>query len=495
MKKYLKYIVAGAALAFTCNSCIDLEEMNIDPNNPTTTDPALLLTGLSFTTFEESSASVCHATKMLILTSGESTYQVYKWTRGGFDYYNNLRNVAKMKEEAAKGDQSAYEALALFFEAHYYYMLTMQFGDVPCSEAMQAETNGLYQPKYDSQETVLATVLAKLEEANTLLTDNNSIISGDIIYNGDLMKWRRLVNAYRLRVLMSLSNKQTVGSLDVKSTFARISQNEPLMTSDADNGQLVFLDQQDDRYPYFNDSDFGSGRYMDSTYVAALATRKDPRLFAFCTQTPAAEKAGLAIDDFSSYDGGDPAIAYSLVNDKVTLGGCSKPATRYYQHATNEPMILLGYTEQQLILAEAVVRGWITGDDRALYESAVKASFRFYEKYAPTVAGYLDEAAVTAYLQGEKVAYSPSLTKDQKIERIILQKYIPTFLQGSMWMPYYDQLRTGYPEFRRAAGVNLPYRWMYPQNEYNNNAANVEAALQSQFGGNDRTSDKPWWIK
>lgn len=495
MKKYLKYIVAGVALAFTCNSCIDLEEMNIDPNNPTTTDPALLLTGLSFTTFEESSASVCHATKMLILTSGESTYQVYKWTRGGFDYYNNLRNVAKMKEEAAKGDQSAYEALALFFEAHYYYMLTMQFGDVPCSEAMQAETNGLYQPKYDSQETVLATVLAKLEEANTLLTDNNSIISGDIIYNGDLMKWRRLVNAYRLRVLMSLSNKQTVGSLDVKSTFARISQNEPLMTSDADNGQLVFLDQQDDRYPYFNDSDFGSGRYMDSTYVAALATRKDPRLFAFCTQTPAAEKAGLAIDDFSSYDGGDPAIAYSLVNDKVTLGGCSKPATRYYQHATNEPMILLGYTEQQLILAEAVVRGWISGDDRALYESAVKASFRFYEKYAPTVAAYLDEEAATAYLQGEKVVYSPSLTKDQKIERIILQKYIPTFLQGSMWMPYYDQLRTGYPEFRRATGVNLPYRWMYPQNEYNNNAANVDAALQSQFGGNDRTSDKPWWIK
>lgn len=495
MKKYLKYIVAGVALAFTCNSCIDLEEMNIDPNNPTTTDPALLLTGLSFTTFEESSASVCHATKMLILTSGESTYQVYKWTRGSFDYYNNLRNVAKMKEEAAKGGQTAYEALALFFEAHYYYMLTMQFGDVPCSEAMQAETNGLYQPKYDSQETVLATVLAKLEEANTLLTDNNSIISGDIIYNGDLMKWRRLVNAYRLRVLMSLSNKQTVGSLDVKSTFARISQNEPLMTSEADNGQLVFLDQQDDRYPYFNDSDFGSGRYMDSTYVAVLATRKDPRLFAFCTQTPAAEKAGLPIDDFSSYDGGDPAIAYSLVNDKVTLGGCSKPATRYYQHATNEPMILLGYTEQQLILAEAVVRGWISGDDRALYESAVKASFRFYEKYAPTVAGYLDEAAVTDYLQGEKVAYSPSLTKDQKIERIILQKYIPTFLQGSMWMPYYDQLRTGYPEFRRAAGVNLPYRWMYPQNEYNNNAANVEAALQSQFGGNDRTSDKPWWIK
>lgn len=495
MKKYLKYIIAGTALAVTCNSCIDLEEMNVDPNNPTTTDPALLLTGLSFKTFEESDAQVCHATKQLILTSGESPYQVYKWTRGGFGYYSNLRDVTKMKEEAEKNDQTAYEALALFFEAHYYYMLTMKFGDVPCSEALQGETNELYQPKYDPQETVLSTVLAKLEEANTLLTDNNSIISGDIIYGGDLLKWRRLINAYRLRILMSLSNKQTVGGTDVKSTFARIFLSEPLMTGEADNGQLVFLDQQDDRYPYFNDSDFGSGRYMDSTYVAVLATRKDPRLFAFCTQTPAAEKAGLAVDDFSSYDGGDPAIPYSLVNDKVTLGGCSKPATRYYQHPTNEPMILLGYTEQQLLLAEAVVRGWISGDDKAFYESAVKASFRFYEKYASSVAQYLGEDAAEAYLQGDKVAYASSLTKEQKIERIILQKYIPTFLQGSMWMPYYDQLRTGYPEFRRASGVSLPYRWMYPQDEYNNNAAGVEAALQSQFGGNDRTSDPLWWIK
>ena len=495
MKKYLKYIAAGAALAFTCNSCIDLEEMNVDPNNPTTTDPALLLTGLSFKTFEESDAQVCHATKQLVLTSGESPYQVYKWTRGGFGYYSNLRDVTKMKEEAEKSNETAYEALALFFEAHYYYMLTMMFGDVPCSEALQGETNELYQPKYDSQETVLSTVLAKLDEANTLLTDNNSIISGDIIYGGDLLKWRRLINAYRLRVLMSLSNKQTVGGIDVKSTFARIFRDEPLMTGEADNGQLVFLDQQDDRYPYFNDSDFGSGRYMDSTYVAVLATRKDPRLFAFCTQTPAAEKAGLAVDDFASYDGGDPAIPYSLVNDKVSLGGCSKPATRYYQHPTNEPMILLGYTEQQLLLAEAVVRGWISGDDKEFYESAVRASFRFYEKYASSVAQYLGEDAADTYLQGDKVAYASSLTKEQKIERIILQKYIPTFLQGSMWMPYYDQLRTGYPEFRRASGVNLPYRWMYPQDEYNNNAASVQAALQSQFGGNDRTSDPLWWIK
>ena len=48
----------------------------------------------------------------------------------------------------------------------------------------------------------------------------------------------------------------------------------------------------------------------------------------------------------------------------------------------------------------------------------------------------------------------------------------------------------------RAAGrLENTFEDMYPQDEYNNNVANVEAALQSQFGGNDRTSDPLWWLK
>ena len=175
-----------------------------------------------------------------------------------------------------------------------------------------------------------------------MLEGSDEIISGDIIYNGNLVNWRKLINAYRLRILMSLSGKEKVGDIDVKSEFSKIVADGPLMESLSDNGQLIYLDQQDNRYPYFNDSDFGSGRFMDSTYIAALATRQDPRLFAVATQTPNAEKAGKAINDFSSYDGGDPAVPYSLVNDKAVAGNCSKPAPRYYQTPTNEPMVLLG---------------------------------------------------------------------------------------------------------------------------------------------------------
>lgn len=493
MKKYINYIASLLAAALTLSACIDLEEMNLNPNNATTTTPSLLLTGIAYKAFDQTSSDACHATKMLILTSGESKYQVYKWTRGDFDYFNNLRDVTKLAEEAEAG--SAYQALAHFFRAHYFYQLTLDFGDIPYTQALKAESEDSYQPAYDSQESVFAGILKELEEADGILANSKEMISGDIIYNGNLLQWRKLINAYRLRILMTLSRKTTVEHIDIKSTFAHIATNGPLMTGPEDNGQLVYLNQQDNRYPYFNDSDFGSGRFMDSTYIAALATRRDPRLFAIATQTPNAEKAGKAINDFTSYDGGDPAVPYALVNAKAGAGNCSKPATRYYKTPTNEPMILLGYTEQQLILAEAVAHGWISGDDKAYYESAVKASFEFYRTHASSAADYLTPEAAEEYLQGEKVAYSSALSTDEKIERIAIQKYLPGFLQGGVWLPYYEALRTGYPDFRRAAGVNLPYRWMYPQDEYNNNAANVEAASKTQFADSDKTSDKPWWLQ
>lgn len=496
MKKYITYAASLLASVCLATSCIDLEELNVDPNNPVTVQPELLLTGIAYTAFNQSSTSPAYAIKQLVKTDGESSEQVYKWSRGDFDLYDNMRDVVKLEEITT--EDSPYRALTHFFRANYFYQLTLKFGDIPYSQALKGEKESLYQPVYDSQENVLEGILNELAEADRILGQTHETISGDIIYNGNLNQWRKLVNAYRLRILMSLSKKEKVGKIDVKETFSQIVKEGQLMESSEDNGQLVYLDQADNRYPFFNSSSFGSGMYMDSTYIDAFVKRNDPRLFAIATRTPRAEKEGKAVNDFTAYDGGDPAVPYSQVNDKATDkegGRCSKPAERYYKTATNEPMILMGYTEQQLILAEAVVRGWIDGNDKMYYESAVKASFEFYRNYAPEVADFLTEEAAETYLNQANVAYSSSLSFEDKIEHIIMQKYLPTFLQGTLWLPYFEALRTGYPVFRRATGTELPYRWMYPQDEYNNNAENVEAALKRQFGGDDRTSTPTWWIK
>ncbi|MGL5317262.1 MAG: SusD/RagB family nutrient-binding outer membrane lipoprotein [Bacteroidales bacterium] len=493
MKKNIRNSLILFLLLLAPTACVDLVEMNIDPNNATTTNPQLLLTSISYRAFNNSGKSPMYAMRQLVQTDGENSSQLYKWNRGDFGDYSSLRNICKMEEEALRTNQPVFRALASFFKAHYYYRLTMTFGDVPCTEALKGESEGVFSPRYDSQQDVLRFVLNELDQANTILAANENVsIAGDIIYNGDTRKWRKFINAYRLKVLLSLSQRSHAENFLVAETFAKIVSSEPLMTSEADNGQLIYLDQQSNRYPYFNDSDFGSGMYMDSTYIALLAQRRDPRLFAVATQTPRAEEQAKPVDDFSSYDGGDPIKPYAEVNAKAANGLVSKPHPRYYKNPTNEPFILLGFSEQQLILAEGVVRGWIQGDDQRLYESAVKASFRFYQAYAKEFADYLTEDKAVLYLQGDLVAYENAITMENKIERIITQKYIPSFLQGGGWFGLFEYHRTGYPKFRKNDQMQVPYRWMYPQSEYNNNPENVQAALDLQFGGSDRVTDKTW---
>ena len=256
MKKIILLIVS----VWMCVSCGNLEEMNIDPDNATQTHPKLLLTQICMNAFKRGTDGM-YATKKVIQADGESADQYYKWTRGSFGYYDNLRNVQKMGEEAERVNAPVYTALTKFFRAYYFYELTLRFGDIPYSQALKGEKEEIYTPEYDAQENVFAGILQELREADEILANDASVIDGDIIYNGNSTQWRKLINSFRLKVLMTLSNHTTVGNINIASEFKNIAINSPLMNSLADNGQLVYLDQQGNRYPQFNAQ--WSGYYMD----------------------------------------------------------------------------------------------------------------------------------------------------------------------------------------------------------------------------------------
>lgn len=496
MKKILYSLIAGILLI---SSCKDQDILNIDPNKPTQTHPQLLLTKVEWNTFRAySGTSPLYATRMLVQTDGESEGQYFKWGRGDFAAYSALRDVTKMIEEANRINDNSYIALAKFFRAYYFYNLTLTFGDIPYTQALKGEDpSGYVPPVYDNQKTVFQGILKELDEANTILKGTNAPIAGDIIYKGDAAKWRRLVNSFRLKVLMTLSKKESESDLKVKETFAQIVQTEPILgnTEAEGDGQLVFLDQEGNRYPEFNSSGFGSGMFMASTFIEHLQNRKDPRLFIYCTQTKIGKEAGKPIDDFSSYEGGDPAAPYAETSIKAAAGKVSKVNDRFPSNPVNEPLVLMGYSEQEFIIAEGIVRGWISGDANQHYKNGVKASFKFYQTYLKDYQAYLTEEKANEYLALPINNFALSTTTAQKMEQIITQKYLRTFFQSG-WSAFYDNLRTGYPEFRRPAGVTIPYRWIYPQSEYNNNRENVSKAIEAQFGaGNDKINQQVWWVK
>lgn len=482
-------------LMITLTGCTDLSDINVNPNNVSETHPQLLLTNIASNAFTVNGTSALYASRMLVQTDGESNLQYYNWSRAEFGDYNMLGEVSKMMQEAERIKSPAYIALSKFFRAYYFYNLTLRFGDIPYSEALQGETEGNYAPKYDAQKEVFIGILKELEEANLLLNNNTELIAGDIIYSGNSLKWQRLINSFRLKVLITLSKKEHDAQLGVKEAFASIVANEPLMESNGDNGQLVYLDEEGSRYREFNSSSYGSGMYMDATFIDRLKERRDPRLFIFSGITKNAKEAGLAIDDFNAYAGGDPLAPYAEVNDKAAAGDVSKVNLRYSTDPTTEPHNLMGYWELEFILAEAALRGWIGSSAKTHYENAIKASFSFYNEYAKNLEAYVTASDAETYLNGPLVAFEEGMSMDNKLELILTQKYFTTFLQSG-WSMYFDHLRTGYPNFAHSPGVTPPTRWMYPQSEYNNNTQHVSQAIEAQFGaGNDKIREISWWLQ
>jgi hypothetical protein len=488
-----KLLFNSIILVLLLSGCEKLEVINENPNNVSETHPQLLLTKIEWDAFQVAGVGPMFASRMVVQTDGENSSQYYKWDRGSYGSYDRLRDITKMIEEAQRIESPSYEALGKFFRAYYFYNLTLTFGDIPYFEALKGESEQVFTPVYDTQKAVFIGILNELDDASALLTDD--IIDGDIIYNGNPDKWRKLINSYKLRILLSLSKKEGDADLNVKSRFAAVVASETLLESNEDNGQLEFVDQLGSRYTEYNDSGYGSARYMDSTFIQKLKDRSDPRLFIYADQTRQAKEDGLAIDDFDSYDGGNPVAPYEQVNEKAAAGLVSKPNLRYTTNPTTEPHMILGYSELQLILAEAVVRGWISGNAKTYYENGVKASFGFYNQFAGSFASFVDAVAANAYLSNGMVDFDQASTDEEKIEFIVTQKYLQSFLQGG-WRPFYEKLRTGYPDFLEPQGSSIPSRWIYPTSAYQLNADNVSAAIARQFGeGNDDIRETPWWLE
>ncbi|AZB00451.1 SusD/RagB family nutrient-binding outer membrane lipoprotein [Chryseobacterium joostei] len=487
----IKSILLAGALALTsCESSLDT--INENPNDPASIDPKYLLTFVSKYTFQVDGDNM-YASRMMIGTDGENTYQYMKWNDASFEVYTKgLLNTGKMIQEAEKINNKNYIAIGKFFRAYHFFNISLKVGSAPYSEAAKGES-GITQPKYDTQDAIMSGILSELKEANDLINTNDKI-EGDIVFGGDALKWKKLINSFRLKILITLSKKTTVGSYNIATEFAAIAASQPLMTSISDNGELKFADAADSRYSMFNNSGYGSSLYMADYFINLFKDRHDPRLFTFAAQTTGAKEAGKAITDFTGYNGGNPTSPYSDNAALITAKNISKVNDRFYKDATNEPASVLSYSELEFILAEAAARGWISGSAKTHYDNAIKASFTFYQTYVKNPGQYFTGFDVNQYLTTPLVVYNNSAPLETQVEKIITQKYMTMFHQAQ-WTSYYDYLRTGYPNYPLKAGVPAPFRFRYPQSEYSYNNANLKAALTTQYGGNDNINSKPWWLQ
>jgi hypothetical protein len=558
-------------------SCEDLTEINTSPNqlNASDIDIKYVLTSVLSNSGRNYLYEYCYGGGRTISEAMQYLQRDYidfqgpntlVWTPQSFSGpYYSIKNSQYIFDNAQfemlEGNQKFYTAVGQIMRSFWYGYLTSLYGDIPYSEAMQAESAN-FMPVYDNQKDIFKGVLEDLKSANDLLSQVSSVegaSTSDLMFQGDVLKWRKFANSLRLRYLLRLSEKLTdmsAAGVDVKAEFSTIVGNSstyPIFTSNSDNAAISFIgsDVNNSWYggplPRTNRSEFYR-RKPCATFVDEMRIGMDPRLTTFIrpvdtqlrisdetpayvrladgqiirnvpTSTPGTEElntyryVGLppALQDpnlYNLYTGVD-FNAIKALNSNVYTDLASNPAVSYlgdiYAQNVNPLVkaVLMSYAELNFILAEAHMKGWI-GNETAVeyYQAGVVASMRQYDITDGSMKVY--DPNSDAIIAWDESAFLTNLTDKfaaandtERLTQLMTQKWLACFMTPEFW---FDWRRTGLPNLGAnlilgSNGNKIPVRFIYPEEEKNLNSKSIDDAITRLDPAVDDQWSKLWLLQ
>lgn len=500
---------AGIICLFSLSSCNNFEEINTNPDSITKASASMLCTNIVLNNVKFNGRDA-HAylqpnavSKYLgYANQSQMPEQYNSFSNSSFGQMTILPNIEKMVEYATGTVmENSYKGVAKFSRAYMFYKTTMRVGDIPYSQANQGAT-GNYRPVFDNQKDVLLGILDELKEADTYFANGIKFDGDPTPFAGDPAKWRKASNALALRVLMSMSKKEGDASLRIKERFAEIVNTGQLL--EKTNGYLGLLYSSVNMHPMSGTNDlFTSRTVISSLFINGLKNLNDRRLFYFADPASIKIATGKNESDMDAYQGVDVSMDYAEMTNNYLKGNYSLLNSRYLKDPSCEPRIIISYAEQQFILAEARIRGWITtGSAEEYYTSGVKWALEVQkntkgDKYAHTMEITTDY--INNYFSGEAAFKS---TTNEQLKQIWMQRYILNFMQDAE-ESYFEYRRNKFPVFPINPNTNLnlentsviPMRWLYPTSETNYNRENLEKALNNQYEGYDEVNKLMWILK
>lgn len=481
----MKNLIIIALIAVVLfNACTkNFEDLAKNPNQPESVPLNMILTQLIFNLADFSARHAYNNGNFITQHTAKQNFTDFdRYAWGPEDgvwntLYGRLRDVNNLIILAREQGNDNNEAVGLILKSYAFSFLTDVYGDVPYSEALQGRDKGIFTPAYDKQEDIYNGILSDLKRANELLNPSGFPIVGDIMYNGSVVKWKKFANSLRLRFLLRISNKKNVGP-EMQQILSNPSQN-PIFENLSDNAALSYLPTAPNQWFAHTDR-IGSfrERRMSQTIETRFEELNDPRVGEYFRPTQA-YTAGNWDKKFNGIPNG-LGEAEALDWD----GGSnfqSELAPKYFELPNAAQAIIMTYFELEFILAEAALRGLISGDPESHYNKGVRAALAYYNIPATQIDVYMDQDKV-------------KLSTGEALNKIMLQKWIGSFMIGvEGWN---DWRRTGLPTFTPAVSDDnnnqVPVRYLYPQSEQVFNRANREKAIQSQ--GPDNINTKIWWM-
>lgn len=356
------------------------------------------------------------------------------------DFYTTpLNTLQRIIDKADAQNAPHYAGVARVMMALSLGTVSSLWGDIPYSEALRGAANP--NPGYDSQEAIYQRIQQLLDEGIAALSASGSVFSpgaDDVIYNGNLNRW--IAAAYSLKAryyLHTIKRNPQAAELALAA----------LANAFTDPGEEMvytfgFTDaEQNPWFLYFRNTPYVE---VDPDFVSLLQGMKDPR-------QPQLIRRSFGINRVGPYYAGE----FSAVP-------------------------LITYAETRFLEAECLLRTGQPGAEAAL-QAAIGAHV------AQVVAGAITQDSVERFATRVGV-----LTGDPAadLNQLITQKYISHFTQIEGWTDY---RRTGYPllvpnadgDNPQNPGGTIPRRFIYPQNErlFNSNFPPSNPNLQDRF----------WW--
>ncbi|WP_439880515.1 SusD/RagB family nutrient-binding outer membrane lipoprotein [Pontibacter sp. MBLB2868] len=490
MKKFI-YPILSFLMLFAATGCKDdFFDINENPNAPIeeSITPQLILPRALHATAARMATSYDYAAHWTGYwarsgTYGPSTeqesynittqYQSDEWA----GWYDILNDVNLMEKKAKVTDQKFYQGTAKVLKSIGFMYLVDQYGNVPYSQAFDFKNNIL--PAYDKGEDIYDSLLVELDAAAKLFAEAEvtpAMETVDIMFGGDVTKWRKLVNTQRLKLIL---RQAEVPGFDAASQMAKITTDGSgflSTTAEVQPGYAVVGGQQN---PFWNAYKLDvTGSVADNynranNYVLSkLRTSNDVRYQYYFSKA----KTPQGGNTYYGYNFGEviPNSAPKAANSSDVAGpGLAKTAT--------QPQWLFTSVESKFLQAEATARGLLPGEPKAAWKDAVIESFKWLgvsEKDATT--GNLKSATQVAeeYLAQDNVDLVNYDAATDKVKFIVMHKYL-SLVGINNFEAWVDYRRVGVPSdlplsLSPSKGSNgIPKRLMYPANEYSYNAANV----------------------
>ncbi len=398
------------------------------------------------------------------------------------------KTVSAFKEIArVTNNEGPVYAWALILRAQSFMRLTDMYGPLPIG-ADATDGNA-----YSSQEDVYKSLIADLNKATDIIkplvaANANVAIAEehDKVYQGKLAKWLKYANSLKLRMAIRMRFVEPT----LAKQLGEQAVQDGVITSNDENCAIAYTPNGQ----YKTSVEWGDSRAC-ADLESYLTGYQDPRLTKFFKPT---EEAGNR-----------PIIgcrAAAKIGNKTTAGKAYSAANI----KQDSKGVWLTASEMAFCRAEGALAGWnnMGGTAKSLYEEGVKLSFEqwgagdattYLADNTSTEANYEDPISdyggnVSA-VSTITIKWDDSATDEQKLERLITQKWIAMFPNGQEgWC---DIRRTGYPKVFPLAqstdySIQVANRIPFDIDEATNNKANYIKAVQL-LKGNDDYATKMWW--